>query len=99
MATSARDFEHRDVHARDNTEGLHETVRESTLKVDRKKNALPHQGVEPASAARQTQCSTDQAMCPPPNPEKHLSQNMCYPAGRIEDALQWKCSRKRSIVG
>ena len=57
MATSARDFEHRDVHARDNTEGLYETVRESTLKVDWKKNALPHQGVEPASAARKTQRS------------------------------------------
>ena len=42
---------HADVNTCDCTWGYKDTVRESALKVDSEKNLLPHQGIEPASAA------------------------------------------------
>ena len=40
-----------DVNGYDCTRGCTDTVRESALKVDLEKHPLPHQGIEPASAA------------------------------------------------
>ena len=46
--------------------GLENTIRESTMKVDSRRDMpCPTGGIEPATAARQTRHSTSRATCPP----------------------------------